>query len=81
MIEDAGHTVELHRVHTEDKYILTIFRIPSKQQNPKMALFMHGTLKPLSLSFSMINYITYCELSTCTTIISIQVLHLLQLIL
>lgn len=44
MIEDAGHTVEVYKVHTEDKYILTVFRLPSKLQNPKIALLMHGTL-------------------------------------
>lgn len=34
--------VEVHRVDTEDDYILTVFRLPSKVQNPKIVFMMHG---------------------------------------
>lgn len=36
-----GHEVEEHSVVTEDGYILTVFRIPSKRKTPVM--LMHGT--------------------------------------
>lgn len=36
-----GHKVEEHSVVTEDGYILTVFRIPSKRKTPVM--LMHGT--------------------------------------
>lgn len=44
LIEDAGHKVEVHKVPTEDNYILTVFRLPSKLKKPKIAFIMHGII-------------------------------------
>ncbi|KAJ6631767.1 Lipase 3, partial [Pseudolycoriella hygida] len=42
LIKDAGRKVEVHKVTTEDNYILTVFRLPSKSANPKIVFIMHG---------------------------------------
>ncbi len=48
-ILDAGFRVETHKVVTEDRYILTIFRIPGKLgevsgQKKKPIILQHGFL-------------------------------------
>ncbi|XP_037046125.1 lipase 3-like [Bradysia coprophila] len=42
LIQDTGHTVKVYKIHTEDNYILTVFRLPSKLKNPKVVFIMHG---------------------------------------
>lgn len=42
LIEDEGYAVEVHKIFTEDDYILTVFRLPSKLKNPKVVYIMHG---------------------------------------
>lgn len=37
----------MHKVITEDNYILTVFRLPSRLKNPKVVFIMHGNLSYL----------------------------------
>jgi len=42
MIKKAGYPAEAHIIQTEDGYLLTIYRIPSK--NSSSVLLQHGLL-------------------------------------
>lgn len=42
MIENSGYPAELHTVVTEDNYVLSLHRIPMRENTHKIALLMHG---------------------------------------
>uniref|UniRef100_A0A2A4IVE2 Lipase n=1 Tax=Heliothis virescens TaxID=7102 RepID=A0A2A4IVE2_HELVI len=44
LIRKYGYPCEIHRVYTEDKYILEMHRIPGKSPNAPVVLLQHGLL-------------------------------------
>lgn len=44
LIRKYGYNCEIHRVYTEDKYILEMHRIPSSKENAPVVFLQHGLL-------------------------------------